>query len=175
MIFQLNYNDTQKYDKYYESNLHITKHLEHKIFYHKDIYEFLEKYNYTESFEKLKFDNRFLYCIDALKCDFLRLIILYELGGVYVDSDCIFTEIIDESEFINNLVMHDSLSLFFISSNAKNPVVKYMIEQYITKQIKHDILMFNKLELMKQCIIHNEKISFETDFKFIIHEKITTK
>lgn len=110
-----------------------------------------------------------------MKCDFLRLIILYELGCVYVDSDCIFTEIICESEFIKNHVIHDSLSLFFISSNAKNPVVKYMLEQYITKQIKHDILMFNKLELMKQCIMYNEKISFEDDFKFIIHEKITTK
>lgn len=89
--FLINYK-TNKFDLYYNKNSKILKDLGFKIYNTEDIETFLQEYGYMEQFEKIIPKSYSEHWNVSILCDFFRLCILYEFGGMYFDSDIIFND-----------------------------------------------------------------------------------
>lgn len=175
-LFQLSYK-TDIYQEYFELNKHITKNINYELYDTQKIESFLEFYGYTELFQNLKIKHK--HAENAIKCDFIRLCILYEFGGIYIDADCIFRDL----SFIFNLddnILHipESRSMYFLKVNQNNPLIKELIYSYNSSQnIGYDIDMVSKLQLLKNSLTYNIIVNFIQDKEFekcFAHKKITT-
>jgi mannosyltransferase OCH1-like enzyme len=176
-LFQLSYK-TDKYQDYFELNNLITKSIDYEIYDTQKVESFLEFYGYNEVFQNLKIKH--IYAENAIKCDFIRLCLLYEFGGIYIDADCVLKDL----SFIYNLddnILHipESRSMYFLKVNQNNPLIKELIYSYISSQnIGYDIEMVSKLQLLKNSLIYKTVVNFIQDKelqKCFEHKKITTR
>jgi len=135
MIFQINY-QTNKYDGYILKNRSIVNELNYKLFDDKEIDYFLKHYRYEDKFHSLSVYESEKWQEVAIKCDYLRLVILYELGGVYIDIDSIFydgmlgLDYFLNKKFGNNNVVTENRSLFFIRGVKKSKYIKSLVDIY---------------------------------------------
>jgi len=148
MIFQINYN-TNKFDDYIIRNKHITDKLNYKLFDTDECNYFLKHYNYYDKFYSLKVIEFEKWQETAIKCDYLRLLILYELGGIYIDVDVIFYDMMIDLEyflnkkFSNNNVVTESRSLFFIRGIRQSKYIKSLLNIYkYRNKLTYDVSSF---------------------------------
>lgn len=179
MIFQINY-DTNDYDNFLEFNekLHIKNYM---IFDDDLIQDFLKKYNYYDKFYNLKIAPTHEYIRNPILCDALRLMILYEFGGIYIDADVFFKENMHNLEddlyarFGNRTLMLSMKSLFFVKAEAKSPYIKELLNTYLNAdELRLDVRMINRYDLKKYI---NELMIIDHNFldKYFDHHQITTK
>jgi len=161
MIFQIDYQSGGLYDSYFEANKPIITSLDHKVFGDSEIDTFLIDYGYYDLFHSKKVADVHMYAEKPIKCALLRLMILYELGGVYVDADVTFTDEVvslekDLNKYGNRNVVLSNRSLYFIKGVSKSKFIKYMMDLYLNSDYmvtdtvmnkKHELSMFHK-ELM---------------------------
>lgn len=135
MIFQINYK-TNKYDEYINKNKHLTDQLDYKLFNTDSIETFLDEYGYRDEFDSLVVVDSERHQEMAIKCDYLRLMILYELGGVYIDIDSILYDDILTLEddllekFGYNNIVSNTRSLFFIKGLKGSSYIKSLLDVY---------------------------------------------
>ena len=176
-LFQLSYK-TDKYQEYFELNKHITKNINYELYDTQKIESFLEFYGYKETFQNLKIKHK--HAENAIKCDFIRLCILYEFGGMYIDADCVFKDLSFIYKLdVNILHIPESRSMYFLKVNQNNPLIKELIYSYNSSQyIGYDIDMVSKLQLLKNSLLYKTKVDFVPDIelqKCFEHKKITTR
>jgi len=145
MIFQINYK-TDKYDWYIEKNQDIIKQLDYKLFDDDEIDYFLSHYKWKEQFDSIIVHESEKWQEIAIKCDFLRLLILYELGGTYIDVDVIFYDNILNMESYLDIkfgyrnVVTENRSLYFIRGIKHSSYIKSLIDVYLfDKKLSYDI------------------------------------
>jgi len=180
MIFQIDYMSNDKYKRYFEFNskYNIPNHI---IFNDIKINEFLNEYGYFDVFKSFKVDPVYNYAKKAILCDVLRLMILYEFGGIYVDADVFFTpEIVNienhfNEKFQNKTILLSTRSFFFLKAEKKSKYIEKILSLYYKAELlRLDIFMLNKIEIVKYA---NELMVIpETHIKqFFTHDQITSK
>jgi len=181
MIFQLNYLSDGKFDGYFEANKQITNSIDYTLFGDKEINDFLMEYGYYDLFHSKQIYEPLMYAENAIRCDLLRLLILYELGGVYIDADVSFTNemLFLESDLFdgygNRNVVLSNRSLYFIKGIKHSKYIKNQIDLYINSEYLHlDVMMNTKHELTKfhkeLMIVPNESL-----FKYFTHNTEVNK
>jgi len=175
MIFQIDYKSNNKYQKYFNYNKRFL--LDYKLFNDNNIQEFLNQYDYNLDF---KIDVGYEYATNAILCDALRLMILYELGGVYIDADVYFKPNIINLEsnlfndFGNRTIILSTKSFYFMRAPKHSRYIKYILDLYLrASKLKLDIHMLKKLKLKEYLdeimIIRESYLE-----PFFTHEQITT-
>jgi len=180
MIFQINYQSSGKYDAYFYQNRKYIAKMDHKIFRDIEIEAFLDEYSHADMFHSLKIHPMYEYARTAILCDVLRLLILYEIGGIYLDADCIFEpEIVlmeqelERSFGSRNLVM-DTRSLFFIKGQKQSEFINYLLSLYLNAEyLTLDVFMINKHKI---SVYFDSLNILSTKYltKFFRHEQMTT-
>lgn len=173
MIFQINY-QTDKYNSYYDINKPYTDKLDYKLFGTEDIDNFLKEFGYKEVVETLEYNHLMFLC--AL----LRLLIIYEFGGTYLDSDIVLNPSIKNMEaeldakFGDRCIIPFTRSLFFIRAPKHSIFIKYLIDKYLMKIVlTYDVKMLSFLNLpkfSKDIALVDE----ETLKQYFKHDKVTT-
>jgi mannosyltransferase OCH1-like enzyme len=179
MIFQIDYKSNHKYDQYFQRNL---KHnLEnYQVFDDQKIEDFLVQYDYKSFIDNVKIDDTYQYASKAIICDAIRLMILYELGGIYVDADVYFKNSITNLEdhlkqqFGNRTIILSTRSFFFMAAPPKSRYIKMILDIYLNADcLKLDVFMFRKINIKK---FRNELMVISEEFtkNFFTHAQITT-
>lgn len=180
MIFQIDYKSGGKYDDYFEHNRNSYSNINYMRFHEQLIDDFLKEYRYFDLFNNLVVHKQFHYAHNAILCDALRLMILYELGGTYIDADVIFTKNVSHLEedlckqFDDKTIVLSNRSLYFISAPKRAPYVKHLLDKYLTTDyLTLDIFMNRRHFLTK---FHNEIAIVDHEFltKYFKHEQVTT-
>jgi len=179
MIIQINYN-TNIYDEYFKYNQKY-KELNLCIYDNTKIDSFLKEYNYYDIFYNYKIPPEYEYASKAILCDALRLMIIYEKGGIYIDSDVYFNNNIYnlesnlEQEFGDRTLMLSTKSLFFFRAKKHSPYIKHLLDKYLNqKYLKIDIYMVGGFNLKKYS---NELMFLSEDYltrHYFDHIQITT-
>jgi mannosyltransferase OCH1-like enzyme len=172
--FLINYK-TNKYDLYYTKNSKILKDLKFKIYNTEDIETFLQEYGYFEQFEKIIPKSYSEHWNVSILCDFFRLCVLYEFGGMYFDSDIIFNDnmyTFDEyiSKFKNRDVIIFEKSLYFIKTEKGSPFIKCLIDKFIG-ECEIDKILLNDINLLQ----HRSNIAFvfaKSLEKYFTHDEV---
>ena len=154
MLFQINIGSKGLYDSYFESNEPIIDSLDYELFDDSKVDDFLKDYGYYDIWHKKQVHETYMYGVMAIKCAFLRLMILYELGGVYVDADVYFTkEVINLESHLNNRfaernVVLSNRSLYFIKGIKKSDYIKSTLDLYLdAPYLKSDVRMTSNRRL----------------------------
>lgn len=177
MIFQLKYK-TMNYDLYFEES---KGKLNRLIFDTQMINTFLECYGYSERFDKLKVKPGCEHAKNAILMDAFRLMVLYEMGGVYIDADVTFTDKINELEqdlfykFGDRSVIVRTNSLYFIKGVKDSRFIEHLLWRYLSADaLDYDVKM---LKGWKLSDFASEVAIVEPEFlnKYFIHDKVTTK
>ena len=155
MIFQIDYQSGGLYTEYFNKNKEIGLD-NHTVFGDEDIDRFLVEYGYKDIFMSKKVAERCLYAEKPIKCALLRLMILYEFGGIYVDADVLFKENIVNLEkdltdkYDNRNVMLDSGSLYFVKGIKKSKFMRYLLDVYLNRDyMVTDTIMTKECKLTK--------------------------
>lgn len=181
MIFQIDYLSGGRFDLYFNSNKGICDSLDYKRYTDVEIDSFLREYGYYDLFYSKKVFKPLLYAEKAIKCDLLRLLICYELGGIYVDADVYFTSNIIYLEdnlskrYGNRNVMLLNRSLYFIRGLRKSRFMNYMVNMYRDADYLHLDVMMNKRHPISK--FHDELmiIPNETLDRYFQHKKGNNK
>jgi len=179
MIFQIDYKSNNKYDIYfnYNSTFELNDYI---IFNDEKINSFLLQFNYYDIFNSFKVDQSSSFAENAILCDALRLMILYEFGGVYIDADVYFKkEIINienhfQEKFNDRTIILSNRSFYFLRAKKKSKYIKKILDYYIqSKVLKLDIFMLRNIEILKY---HKELMIIPEKYlkPFFEHHKITT-
>jgi len=176
MIFQIKY-QTDNYNEYYDRNKKYTDKLDYKLFDDNEIEYFLKHYNYYETFNSLIVDSSNMIFKNAIMCDALRLMILYELGGVYIDSDVIthpdILTLENDLTIFKGNILTDTLSLYFIKGSQKSDLIFSLLQKYTTgKPLLLDVKMIKMRDIFKFRDFSIVSNNFTQ--KYITHHKITT-
>lgn len=169
MIFQIDYHSGGQFDSFFADNINLSNKINHKVFGDIEVDNFLNEYGYHDIFHSKNVLPRYKFAEMAIRCDFLRLMILYELGGIYIDADSTFTDkIVDlETDLVKNFGDRDVLltnrSLFFVKSKKKSKYIKHLLDVYINSDILTvDVGMIQRHQLSKYhkdlMLIHPEYI-----------------
>ncbi len=174
MIFQINY-QTDKYDQFFEVNKPLIPYLDgYEVFDTNGVDYFLRHYGYYDMFYSLNSDRV------VFLCDALRVLILYELGGVYIDADTVFMPQINQFEDDLKLVFNDrnlltmSRSMYFIKGVKKSKFMEKLKEIYFTRgRLIYDIHMLSVVRISEfpdtLAFVDNKRLD-----KYFLHSKITT-
>lgn len=155
MIFQIDYESGGRYDSYFESNRCLYDSLDYRLYGDREIDLFLREYGYYDLFHSKKVADGHMYAEKPIKCALLRLMILYEFGGVYVDADVTFTKEVvnleeDLDKYGNRNVVLSSRSLYFIKGVRKSGFIKHLMDLYLDSDFMvTDTVMNKKHELSK--------------------------
>jgi mannosyltransferase OCH1-like enzyme len=106
------------------------------------------------------------------KSDIIRLLKLYEHGGIYIDFDILFIKKIPESLLENNKLMFNKyegvINNAVIISNKQNYILKKLIKEIVIKLTKNDIqksyMQFGPILITK---IIKENSDLEKDIYYI--------
>ena len=175
MIFQINYK-TNKYSSYLKMNHAMIKgiNLDYKLFDDDEIDYFLKHYKYYNTFYSLKSQEiMFL-------CDALRVLILYELGGIYIDADTIFLSEIIRMEndllkiFGDRNIITMQRSMYFIRGVKHSEFMRRLKEIYFrVDELTWDIHMLRMINISDyagyMAFIEKKRLA-----KYFIHDKVTT-
>lgn len=179
MIFQISYK-TNAYDDYLLAQKEFIKG-SRIIFDTHMVNSFLEYYGYREKFEKLRIKPGCEYAKNAILMDAFRLMVLYELGGVYIDADVHFTPEIKNLEsdlwkkFKDRNVLVRTKSLFFIKGIKNSALIEHLLRRYLNAdELDYDVKMLGTWNLHE---FKDEIAIIEPQFlnKYLIHDKVTTK
>lgn len=179
MIFQIDYKSGGKYDDYFNYNKNYNL-VDYYRYDDKLIEKFLIDYGYLNIFKNFKIETRFQYAHNAILCDVLRVMILYEIGGIYLDADVKFQEEIVNldndllDKFGNKTIMIDNKSFFFIRAPKHSKYIKMILDSYLKcKYLSVDVFMLKKHHLLEYL---NEVAIITPGFleKYFIHFQVTT-
>jgi len=180
MIYQISY-QTDKYNHFFEANNEITKKIHHRVLRDEHINLFLKEFGYYEWFKSLKIHPTRKYAEKAILCDVIRLLYLYEFGGVYVDADVIFSENVIKLEKClrikygeRNISLVNN-SLFFIRGIKHSPYLNHLINCY-----RKATYLYLDVEMLKNrnLVEYKDEVTIiSKDFlkTFFTHEQLTTK
>lgn len=179
MIFQICYN-TDKYNDFYTKNEKYISQLDYKLYRDDDIEYFLNHYGYYDRFHKANVVKSLESSRSVILCDMLRVMILYEVGGTYIDSDTIFNDSIVSLEedfsfvFGNRTVVTENRSLYFIKSNSKSEYIHSVLQKYLTRdELVLDVFM-NPYNNMTKFRSEIAIVSHTTLSKYFNHKGIST-
>jgi len=146
MIFQINYKSNGKYDEYFDKNRSISSKLNHVIYEDEFIDDFLDSYGYREWVESVKITRNYKHLRIPIICDLIRLLILYEKGGIYIDADTIFKDKMLELEsnmekYGNRNVFLDNKNLGFVRGIKHSGYLKKVLAAYKAKELTVDKFM----------------------------------
>ena len=155
MIFQIDYMSSGLYDDYFYRNSSLCSSLDYFVYRDDDIQKFLCKYGYTDIFYTKVVDGSCILRERPIRCALLRLMILYEIGGIYVDADTLFTENITKleedliSRYGDRNIVLDTRSLYFIKGVKGSKYIKYLLDLYINcDTMKTDVVMNSRQRIL---------------------------
>ena len=176
MIFQIKYK-TDDYNDYYIKNKEYTDKLDYKLFDDNEVEYFLKHYSYINIFNSLVIDSSALKFKNAIFCDALRLMILYELGGIYIDSDITMKQKIltleDDLKIFKENILLDHLSLFFIKGSQKSDLIYSLLQKYskdIPLQLDVKMVKMKDIFKFRNFSLISEKYLMD----YFTHHKVTT-
>lgn len=180
MIFQIDYKSEGKYDKYFDANRNYIDFIDYKLYADSDISYFLGKYGWEDEFYNAKVHPTYEYAHNAILCDLLRLMILYEFGGIYVDADVRFrNDIITLEAELQRKFGHRALvvinkSLFFLRASKHSPYIRQLLDVYVkTSELTLDIFM-NKRHQISKFSDEMSIVSHDYLNTYFTHEQVTT-
>lgn len=170
MIFQIDYHSGGRFDSYFELNNGFYDSLDYKLYDNKGIDIFLREHGHYDLFHSKEVFEPVRHAENAIRCDLLRLLILYEFGGVYVDADVTFTNKIVtlendlEERYGNRNVVLLNRSLYFMKGVRKSNYINYLLDIYKGSEFLHvDVEMNKRHELSKfhkeLMVVPNEVLS----------------
>ena len=168
-IFQIKY-QSSAYDKFYEKNKEYLPTVQ--IYDDAWISNFIAKYDYVDVINSFRTVPLLHYARykKAFFCDLLRVLILYEFGGVYIDSDVWFTEnIINLESYLqktygNTSIIFNNGSLpFMYVPQAKNKFITALRNIFISGcAVARDIEMTARLpedSSINLCRVSEQELS----------------
>jgi len=179
MIHQISYR-TNAYDDFFLINERYSSQINHRIWYDDEIEYFLKHFGYYDLFHSKVIQDQVKFAETAIRCDFLRIMILKEFGGLYIDADVIFKDNIVKIEedlyetFGGRTLVTDNKSLFFLRSDPDSELINYFFETYKNARVlRLDVKMFEIFSYRK--FLRNMMIiSYKYLYEYFKHTRETT-
>jgi len=142
MMFQVNHNDNPNYGIYRTANAAHLRNVKHRIYNQRASRRFLSRYGYREAFDNITIHHHSTASLPSVQAALLRLAILYEVGGIYLDADIYVTpQIYRLPEFVagysaSQTLMLTTGALYFLAAPPQAKGVKKMLEYYLDQSPK---------------------------------------
>lgn len=113
----------------------------------------------------------------AFVSDYVRLAVLYEHGGIYMDTDLEvikdYTEILSERHFVSSYVEGGLITAGFIACEPKHPFIKELLDFYDNKLINSDGSINYVMNPLVFTRVAEDLYSFDMDEDYFDCEEIT--